>query len=310
MKILCSKPIHPYFQETLKASENNIDIYTGSAPDNSEVDVVVTMLSNKVDNDFLENYPNLKLVLNYAVGFNNIDIELCNSRGILVGNTPGVLTEATAHHTLLLMLAASRQLKQATQNIFDNAWKDWEPMGFLGPDVIGKTLGIYGMGRIGFYFAKLCHQAFSIEVIYHNRGEHPQAGEINATLVSFEELAAQSDFISIHAPLTSDNYQVFNKQFFNLMNSEAIFINTSRGGLVNHDDLYQALKNGDIFAASLDVTEPEPVSNDYPLLSLKNCIITPHIASATFEARKAMAKCVVDNIFEYLNSGSLKYPVN
>ncbi len=310
MSILCFKQIHPYFSETLKDSDHDFDIYTGSAPDNSEVDIVVTMLSNKVDYDFLENYPNLKLVLNCAVAFNNIDIEECNSRGILVGNTPGVLTEATAHHTLLLMLAASRQLKPSIVNILENNWKDWEPLGFLGPDVSNKTLGIYGMGRIGFYFAKLCHQAFSMEVIYHNRGEHPQAAEINATLVSFDELAAGSDFISVHAPLTSENYQVFNKKFFNLMNTQAIFINTSRGGLVNHDDLYQALKNGDLFAAGLDVTEPEPVSNDYPLLSLQNCIITPHIASATFEARQAMAKCVVDNIIEYLNNGCLKYPVN
>ncbi len=309
MKVLCGKQIHPYFQDTLEVSGYDFDFYTGTAPNNSEVDILVTMLSQTVDDSFLKKFPNLKMVLNYAVGFNNIDLDLCRSKGILVGNTPGVLTEATAHHTLLLMLAASRQLKLSVQNIYDNHWNDWEPMGFLGPDVNGKTLGIYGMGRIGFYFAALCHRAFSMKVIYHNRNESPNAGEINAQLVSFENLAVESDFISVHAPLTSENQYIFNKNFFSKMKPEAVFINTSRGGLVEHKDLCQVLSNKQIFAAGLDVTEPEPVASDYPLLGLDNCIITPHIASATFEARKAMAQCVVDNILEYLNSGNLKYPV-
>jgi glyoxylate reductase len=309
MKILCGKQIHPYFQDALKASGHNFDFYTGTAPNNSEIDILVTMLSQTVDGKFLEKFPSLKMVLNYAVGFNNIDLDLCQSKGILVGNTPGVLTEATAHHTLLLMLAASRQLKLSVQNIYDNHWNDWEPMGFLGPDLNGKTLGIYGMGRIGYYFAALCHRAFSMKVIYHNRNESSNASDINARFVSFDDLADKSDFISVHAPLSSENQYIFNEYFFSKMKPEAVFINTSRGGLVEHNDLYQALANKQIFAAGLDVTEPEPVANDYPLLGLDNCIITPHIASATFEARKAMAKCVVDNILEFLNSGNLKYPV-
>ncbi|NNE37032.1 MAG: D-glycerate dehydrogenase [Gammaproteobacteria bacterium] len=310
MKILCEKAIHPCFEQTLQNSGYEFDIYTGNSSNDSEIDVLVTTLTQTVNSQYLNNFPGLKLVLNYAVGFNNIDIDYCLSRGILVGNTPGVLTEATAHHTLLLMLAASRHLKPSIQNIYKDEWLDWEPLGFLGPDVTGKTLGIYGMGRIGFYFAKLCHQAFSMDVIYHNRKAHPKAQNIGAKQVSFDELAEEADFLSIHAPLTDQNRYVFNKEVFARMKSGAVFINTSRGGLVNHDDLYQSLKNGELFAAGLDVTEPEPVTNNYPLLTLDNCVITPHTASATYEARRAMAKCVVENIFEYLENGRLKYAVN
>lgn len=308
-QILCGKDIHSGFREALNQSEYSFDIHVGDVPDKASVDILVTMLSKTVDEAFLAPYTNVKLVLNYAVGFNNIDLDYCRSRQILVGNTPGVLTEATAHHALLLMLAASRNLQPSLENIARNEWKDWEPLGFLGPDVRGKTLGIYGMGRIGFYFARLCRQAFDMDIIYHNRNEHPEAAGISARLVSFADLATESDFLSLHAPLVPDNRYIFDHSFFRKMKPEAVFINTSRGGLVNHDDLYHALVDKRIFAAALDVTEPEPVSNDFPLLGLDNCIITPHIASATYEARKAMARCVSDNILDYLEQGRLRYPV-
>ena len=309
-QVLCGKKIHSYFQDALEESNHHFDIHYGEVTEKEDIDILVPVLSQRIDAGFLAPFKKLKLVLNYAVGYNNIDLEYCRSRQILVGNTPGVLTEATAHHTLLLMLAASRNLKSSLDNISRNEWLDWEPLGFLGPDVKGKTLGIYGMGRIGFYFAQLCHRAFDMKIIYHNRNEHPRAAEISAGLVSLSRLANESDFLSLHAPLTDENYQIFNGDLFNQMKAESVFINTSRGGLVDHEDLYHALAGKKLFAAALDVTDPEPINRDSPLLGLDNCIITPHIASATYEARKAMAKCVVDNILDYIEKGRLRYPVN
>jgi glyoxylate reductase len=273
---------------------------------------VVTLLTEKVDAEFMDAAgPQLKVISNYAVGFNNVDIEEATRRGIRVGNTPGVLTEATADLAFALLISASRRIVESNRYVQSGKWKTWEPLGHIGQDLCGKTIGIVGMGRIGYSMAKKSHRGWDMRVIYHDQFPNERAEQdLKAARVDFETLLQESDFISVHADLNPTTKGMFNAAAFVKMKPTAVFINTARGPLHVQADLYKALKEGIIFAAGLDVTDPEPPAADDPLLSLPNVVVVPHIASATVSSRNGMAEICADNLILGLSGQPLRAWVN
>lgn len=277
----------------------------------SGCDGVLTLLSDRIDADFFDAVGSqLKVVSNFAVGYNNIDVAEATKRGIVVGNTPDVLTDATADIAVALMLAAGRCLREGLENVVRKEWQTWEPMEFIGQDLSGKTLGIVGMGRIGHATAKRCHFGWGMNVIYTSRSDKPDSdSEFGASRVTFEQLLADSDFISVHTDLNPETSKMFDSAAFSGMKSNAVFVNTARGGVVDQDALQKALTNGEIFAAGLDVTEPEPLPDDSPLRDLPNCFILPHIGSGTVRSRDAMAEIAADNLLAGLEGKPLRHQV-
>ena len=275
-------------------------------------DGILTLLSDRIDGEFFDAVGDqLKVVSNFAVGYNNIDIAEASRRGIAVGNTPDVLTDATADIAVTLLLAASRCVLQGIQNVAGNEWLTWEPMRFIGQDLQGKTMGIVGMGRIGKATARRCHFGWGMKILYSARSPKTQAeAEFGATHVSFEQLLSQSDFISVHTDLNSKTEKMFNAPAFQAMKSNCVFVNTARGGIVDQAALSYALSSGEIFAAGLDVTDPEPLPADSSLRSLSNCIILPHIGSGTTSSRNAMAEIAADNLLAGLHGELLRHRVN
>ncbi|MEQ9410053.1 MAG: D-glycerate dehydrogenase [Fuerstiella sp.] len=273
---------------------------------------VLTLLSDRVDADFLDAVgPQLKVISNFAVGYNNIDVAEATRRGIAVGNTPDVLTDATADIAVALLLAAARCVREGIDNVVHNEWLTWEPMGFIGKDLSGKTLGIVGMGRIGQTTARRCHFGWGMKVLYTSRSPKPESDkELAARHVSFEQLLSDSDFISVHTDLNPQTTHLFDRTAFQAMKSDAVFVNTARGGIVDQEALYHALTNGEIFAAGLDVTDPEPLPRDNRLRELSNCVILPHIGSATVRSRNAMAEIAADNLLAGLAGRPLRHQVN
>ncbi len=275
-------------------------------------DGLLCLLSDAVDAEVMDAAGGkLKVISNYAVGFNNIDLAAANARGIRVGNTPGVLTDATADIAVGLLLAAARCIVQGQLYVLDGQWRTWEPRGHLGVDLVGKTLGIVGLGRIGMAVAKRLHGGWGMRVLYHNRTPNPDAEEqLGAELVDFDTLLAQSDFVSIHASLNESNRGIFDAAAFRKMKKSAVLINTARGQHVVQTDLVAALQAGEIFAAGLDVTDPEPPSPDDPLLNLPNVVIAPHVGSATFSTRDQMATIAAENVLAGLRQEPLPHWVN
>jgi glyoxylate reductase len=274
-------------------------------------DGLVALLTDKVDAALLDAAPSLKVVSNYAVGFNNIDVPAATERGITVGNTPGVLTDATADMAFCLLIGAARRIVEGHQYTLSGKWKTWEPLGHLGQDLAGRTLGVIGMGRIGFALAKRCRAGWDMKVLYHDVRTHDQAEkELGARNVELEVLLGESDFISVHTDLNEKTRGMFGAAQFKKMKRSAIFINTARGPLVDQKALYEALKSGTIFAAGLDVTDPEPPARDEPLLKLPNVIVAPHIASATVGTRNAMADICARNLVAGLTGQKLPAWVN
>ncbi|MEZ6111154.1 MAG: D-glycerate dehydrogenase [Pirellulaceae bacterium] len=275
-------------------------------------DGVLTLLTEKVDAEFMDAAgPNLKVISNFAVGFNNIDIPEATRRGIRVGNTPGVLTEATADMAFALLISASRRIVEGQDYIRHGQWKTWEPLGHIGVDLIGQTIGIVGMGRIGMAMARRCHGGWGMRVLYHDRFRNEEAErEFGARQVDFDTLLAESDFVSVHTDLNDATRGMFDQSAFLKMKKSAVFINSARGPIHNQADLYTALRDGEIFAAGLDVTEPEPIELNDPLLTLPNCVIAPHIASATVASRNGMADIAADNLLAGLQSAPLRCWVN
>ncbi|HVX10804.1 MAG TPA: D-glycerate dehydrogenase [Pirellulales bacterium] len=273
---------------------------------------VVTLLTDKIDGAFLDAAgPQLKVVSNYAVGFNNIDIPEATRRGVRVGNTPGVLTEATADLAFALLIAAARHVVAGHRYVLAGHWKTWEPLGHIGQDLCGKTIGIVGMGRIGYAMAKKCFGGWDMRVLYHDHYCNEAAErDFHAVQVDFDTLLAESDFVSVHADLNSTTQGMFNAAAFKKMKSTAVFVNSARGPLHVQADLYHALKEGEIFAAGLDVTDPEPPAHDDPLLQLPNVVIAPHIASATVSSRNGMAEICADNLILGIKGEPLRAWVN
>jgi glyoxylate reductase len=250
-------------------------------------------------------------VSNYAVGFNNIDIAAATDRGICVGNTPDVLTDATADMAFCLLIGAARRLVEGHQYSRSGQWQTWEPLGHIGIDLIGRTVGVLGMGRIGYAFAKRCHGGWGMKVLYHDVRRNEKAEtDLGAVLVDLDTLLKESDFVSVHTDLNATTKGLFNREVFARMKKSAVFINTARGPIHNQKDLHDALKHGEIFAAGLDVTDPEPPSPDEPLLRLPNVIVAPHIASATVQTRNAMAEIAADNLIAGVTGQPLRAWVN
>lgn len=264
------------------------------------VDGVLTLLDDKITGEVLDAHPGIRVVSNYAVGYDNIDVPAASARGVAVCNTPDVLNAATAEMSFALLMAVARRIPEAQDYIKAGHWHTWGPRVLLGQNVVGATLGIVGFGRIG---KKLAHMAsgFDMKLLVHARREDPEAArEFNATYVSLDELLQQSDFVSLNVALTPETYQLIGKRELELMKPSAILINAARGRVVDTDALLEALQNGTIAGAGLDVTDPEPLPADHPLLSLENCVIAPHIASATVETRNNMATTAARNLVAVL----------
>lgn len=301
-------------------SSCDLDIWPGALPPERDellkrvagCDGLLTLLTESVDRELLDAAgPQLKVISNFAVGYNNIDVQEATRRGIRVGNTPDVLTDATADMAFALLISAARRLIETHQYIHDGKWRTWEPMGHIGQDLAHRTIGIVGMGRIGYAMAKRCHFGWDMRVLYHDVRPNDHAEqELSARHVDLSTLLSESDFISVHTNLDDSTRGMFDATAFAKMKPTAVFINTARGPLHRSTDLYEALKSGEIFAAGLDVTDPEPISMDDPLLTLPNCIIAPHIASATTATRNGMAEIAADNLIEGLHDRPLRCPVN
>lgn len=247
-----------------------------------------TMLSDNIDRTLIESLPNLKVISNFAVGYNNIDIEAAKDRSIVVTNTPGVLTETTADLAFALLLATARRITEVEQEIRSGNWDSWSPMQYTGMDVFGATLGIVGMGRIGEAVARRA-KGFDMNVLYHNRSRKLDAEETYGfTYAELDELLKQSDFVILLTPLTPETKGLIGERELNMMKETAAIINVARGGIVDEQALYEALSSKKIWAAGLDVFEQEPVPVDHPLLTLSNVTVSPHIGSASIRTRQAM----------------------
>jgi glyoxylate reductase len=266
---------------------------------------------NLIDKTFLETAAHLKVISLHSVGYDNVDIETATEMKIPIGNTPGVLSDATADLAFLLILATSRKAVYMHNTIQRGEWGFFEPRANLGIEIRGKTLGIYGLGKIGFELAKRCAAAFGMKIIYHNRGHHEEAERaLGAVRVEFRELLERSDVLSVNTALTPETKGKFTRETFAGMKSSAIFINASRGGIHNEQDLTEALEKGIIWGAGLDVTNPEPMRSDHPLLNMPNVCVLPHIGSATEETRAAMSLLAAKNIVAGLKGERLPFIVN
>jgi glyoxylate reductase len=275
-------------------------------------DGILTLLTDRVDDELLDAAgPQLRVVSNYAVGFDNVDVPACTRRGIPVGNTPGVLTETTADLAFALLMAAARRVAEGDRYVRAGNWKTWGPMLLLGPDVHGATLGIVGFGRIGQALAQRA-QGFGMSIIYHDVNRLPDSvtAPLGASYVELDELFARSDFVSLHVNLTPETRHLVNADRLRLMRPTGIVVNTSRGPVVDQAALFEALRDAVIAGAALDVTDPEPMAADDPLLTLENCLVVPHIASASRATRGKMAEMAAANLLAGVRGERLPTPVN
>ena len=274
------------------------------------IEGLLSLLTDKIDAELMDKAPKLKVISNYAVGFDNIDIPAATKRGIIVGNTPGVLTETTADLAFALMMAAGRRIVEGDKEVRAGKWKTWGPMILLGQDIHGATLGIIGLGRIGASVARRA-KGFGMKIIYYDiiRNENVEK-ELGIKYTDLNSLLSQSDFITIHTNLTKETHHLISSKQFDLMKRTGILVNTSRGPIVDNMALYEALRSKKIAYAGLDVTEPEPLPADHPLLTLDNVIVVPHIASASVASRTKMGLMAADNLIAGLKGEMPPNPVN
>jgi len=307
MRVFIIRRIFPEVLLQLEKHGIDYEMHTGSPLEKPElitkvrdVEGLICLLSDRIDREVLEAGRNLKIVANVAVGYDNIDVEAATELKIMVTNTPGVLTEATADLTFGLILAVARRIVEGDRITREGRFSGWELDLLLGTDVHGKTLGVVGFGRIGQAVARRAH-GFGMEVLYFNRSRKPEAErELGAKFVPFEELLQRSDFITIHLPLTPETRHLFTAREFKLMKPTAFLINVARGPIVDEEALVQALKTGEIAGAALDVFEDEPRVHP-ELLKLENVVLTPHIGSAGRETRIRMALMAIENVIAVLS---------
>ena len=261
------------------------------------VEGILTTLNDRIDAPLIASAgTQLKVISQMAVGYDNIDARAAQARGIPVGNTPGVLTDATADLAFALLLASARRIVEGVEYIRNGMWKTWEPKALLGGDLSGATLGIIGLGRIGEAVARRA-SGFDMRIIAYSPSKNPtDTSKLGIELTALDSLLAQSDYVSIHVPLNSQTRGMINAQSLRKMKRTAILINTARGAIVDQQALYEAVKAGAIAGAALDVTNPEPMATDDPLLSLPNVIVVPHIGSASQRTRDKMATMAADNL--------------
>jgi len=296
----------------------DVDLWDGELPPSRDellqrvqgVDGLLCLLTDKVDGEVMDAAgEQLKVISNFAVGYDNIDVSAATARKLPVGNTPDVLTDSTADFAFTLMMNAGRRILEGDRYVRDGKWKTWGPMLLLGIEMRSATLGLVGFGRIGKAMARRA-MGFDMRVIYYDPNETKPDPDIKAHRVDFETLLEESDFISLHTPLTPDTYHLIDSEALSKMKSSTVLVNTSRGPVVDLDALYDALKFKRIFAAGLDVTEPEPLPANHPLLTLDNIIIVPHIASASRTARDNMSWLAAKNLLAGLKGDHLPNCVN
>ncbi len=276
------------------------------------IEGLLCLLTDPVDAELMDAAgPGLKVISNFAVGYDNVDIAEATARGIPVGNTPGVLTETTADMAFTLLMAAARRVVEGAEYVQAGKWRTWGPMLLLGHDVHGATLGIVGMGRIGQAMARRA-AGFGMRVVYYDPYcDADKAPFVDVVLrCDLDDLLAEADFVTVHAPLTDDTYHLIDAEALAKMKPTAVLINTSRGPVVDTLALYDALATGQIAYAALDVTEPEPLPAEHKLLTLSNCIVVPHIASASVATRTRMAVMAAENLLAGLRGERLPNCVN
>ncbi len=271
---------------------------------------LVCLLTDPVDADLIAGAPELRVISQMAVGVDNIDLRAATARGIPVGHTPGVLTETTADFAFALLMSAARRVVEGVEYVRSRKWKTWGPTLLMGHDVHGATLGLVGFGRIGQAVARRA-QGFGMRVLFADpHVDDAAAADLGAQRVSFEQLLAESDFLSLHVPLTAETRHLIGAEELRRMKPSAILINTARGPVVDGGALYEALRTGEIAHAALDVTDPEPIPSDDPLLTLGNCVVVPHIASSSLATRGRMADMAVDNLEAGLRGEQLPHCAN
>ncbi len=275
----------------------------------AQADALITMLCDQIDAALIESCPNLKIISQMAVGYDNIDLHAAAQHHIQVGNTPGVLTETTADLTWGLLLAAARRIVEADNEVRNGIWRPWGPDVLTGLDIYGSTIGIIGFGRIGQAVARRA-RGFNMRILYYSTKPNPAVEqELGAIFTSLDDLLAQSDFITLHARLTPQTQHIIGRPQFERMKPTAVLVNTARGAMVDPAALIWALQKGRIAAAGIDVFDPEPMPTDSPLLAMRNVVITPHIASASKQTRHRMALMTVENTLAGLQGVPLPYPV-
>ena len=267
----------------------------------SDKDAVLCLLTDKVDAETMDVAKSVKIFANMAVGFDNIDVEECTKRGVMASNTPGVLTDTTADFAFTLLMSAARRIREGHEFVQAGKWETWGPLLLMGQDIHHATLGLIGLGRIGTEMARR-GQGFSMRVIYNDvvRREDLEQ-ELGLEYADFDTVLQESDFVSMHVPYMPATHHLISTEQLAMMKQTAVLINTARGPIVDPQALYTALKSGEIWAAGLDVTDPEPIPMDDPLLTLDNCLIAPHIASASFNTRSDMSELAANNILAALS---------
>lgn len=319
MKIFITKRIPQKGIDLLTAAGHEVEVHSSPEPLSEtaliqacqRADFVLNGGMQKFDSHFFASCPNLRALSLMSVGYDNVDLSAATQYKVPVSNTPGVLSGATADLAFLLILAVSRKAFFHHKRILQGDWKGFDPTAHLGVELNNKTLGIYGLGRIGLELARKARAAYNMEIIYHNRGRNHEAERVlGARYVNFDDLLTQSDVLSIHAALTAETANRFNQDAFRRMKNTAILINTARGGLVHEKDLADALYSGLLWGAGLDVTNPEPIKSDNPLLQLENVCILPHIGSATVETRDNMALMAASNLLAAIKGQQMPQIIN
>jgi glyoxylate reductase len=319
VQIFITRDIPPAGIDLLKKEGFRVSVWPHDTPmrpgelieQGKKANALITLLTDVIDKTLLNECSHLDIISQFAVGYDNIDIAEATRLGIAIGYTPGAMSDATADIAFGLMIAVSRKMFYMHKTIAKGEWTYFKPKADLGIELKNKTLGVFGLGRIGLQMALRCQGAYDMKIIYCNRKPNAVAEKLlNARLVSFEELLHQSDVLSVHSALNQETRNIFNRNSFAKMKPGAIFINTARGGIHSEQDLFDALKEGKIWGAGLDVTNPEPMSVDSPLLSMPNVAVLPHIGSATVEARSEMSRLAAVNIVEFYKHNVVPNIVN
>ncbi len=319
IKVFITRDIPAVGIELLKKEGFNVSVWPHDRPMNPDelikegkkANAIITLMTDPIDMNFLSECKHLDIISQFAAGYDNINITESTRLGIPVGYAPGAMSDATADIAFGLMIAVSRKMFYMHKTIAKREWTYFKPKADLGIELKNKTLGVFGLGRIGLQMAIRCKGAYNMKIIYHNRKVNAEAEKLlNATLVSFEELLNQSDVLSVHCTLNDETRGIFNKKVFTKMKPGSIFINTARGGIHNEQDLLDALNEGNIWGAGLDVTNPEPMDANSPLLSMPNVAVLPHIGSATVEARNEMSRLAAVNIVEFYKHNNIPNIVN
>ena len=319
VKVFVTRDLPGVGIELLKNEGFTLSVWPNDRPMNpgelieegKKVNAILTLLTDVIDADFLNACAHLDIISQFAVGYDNINIPEATKLGIAVGYTPGAMSDATADTAFGLMIATSRKMFYMHKRIAKGEWTFFRPKADLGIELKNKTLGIFGLGRIGLQMAMRCKGAYNMKVIYHNRKPNRDAEKLlGASLVSFDELLSQSDVLSVHCALNNETRGVFDQTAFSKMKPTSLFVNTARGGIHNEKDLIEALNVGKIWGAGLDVTNPEPMDANNPLLSMPNVAVLPHIGSATEEARNEMSRLAAMNIIEFYKYNNMPNVVN